>query len=134
MTPPARTAFARYVVIGILSNGLGYLSYLLATAWGAGPKTTMTCLYLLAALLGYVGNRQWAFTYRGSIPASFVRYALAHLVGYTLNFALLAVFVDRLGFPHQLVQAVAIGVVALVLFIAFRLFVFSPRTLAGGRP
>jgi putative flippase GtrA len=134
MTPRTSTAFVRYVVVGIVNNGLGYLLYLLVTAWGIGPKTTMTCLYMLAALLGYAGNRQWAFTYRGSIQASFIRYVLAHLAGYALNFGLLVIFVDRLGFPHQIVQALAIGVVALFLFVTFRLFVFAVPAPAQERP
>ena len=104
-------SLTRYAVVGGLTNALGYLAYLLITALGVGPKTAMTALYLIAGLISYA------------------RYLAVHVGGYLLNFTLLLVFVDQLGLPHQLVQAAAIGIVALFLFTAFRLFVFnSPRS------
>ena len=122
-------SLTRYAVVGGLTNALGYLAYLLITALGVGPKTAMTALYLIAVLVSYVGNRQWSFADRGSVLASLARYLAVHVCGYLLNFMLLLVFVDQLGLPHQLVQAAAIGIVALFLFTAFRLFVFnSPRS------
>jgi putative flippase GtrA len=116
--------FFRYALIGLLSNSAGYCVYLLITWLGIAPKTTMSVLYLTAASLGFFGNRQWAFTHRGNPFASAARYALAHLTGYGINLSLLLVFVDRLGYPHQWVQAAAIPVVAVFLFISFRYFVF----------
>ena len=41
------------------------------------------------------------------------------------NLALLVLFVDWLGFPHQIIQAGAIVVVALWLFVLSRYFVFA---------
>jgi len=114
----------RYAVVGIASNLAGYLVYLFITWLGVGPKTAMTCLYLLGATVSFVGNRQWTFGHRGSIAAGALRFAFAHLLGYLLNLTLLVVFVDRLGFPHQLVQGIAIFVVAGFLFVLFRWFVF----------
>jgi putative flippase GtrA len=114
----------RYGMVGLVLNAAGYAVYLLATWLGAGPKSTMSVLYGVGAAAGYVGHRRWAFSYRGSVPASFLKYALVHVVGYGLNFLLLAYFADHLGYPHQLIQAIAIGVVTLFLFVAFRYFAF----------
>lgn len=86
----------------------------------------MTVLYLVAAGLGFLGNRQWAFTHQGNPLTSAMRYALAHLAGYGINLSLLLVFVDRLAYPHQWVQAAAVPVVAVFLFVSFRYFVFPP--------
>ena len=55
---------------------------------------------------------------------SLIRYGLAYLVGYGLDWLLLHVFVDELGYPHQLVQAAAALIVAAYLFPTLRLFVF----------
>jgi putative flippase GtrA len=125
----------RYAVVGIASNVAGYLAYLLITWLGVGPKLAMSCLYVLGATVSFIGNRRWTFSHEGSISASAVRFAIAHALGYLLNLSILLVFVDHLGFPHQLVQAVAIVVVALFLFVLFRLFVF-PATgrHAGAAP
>lgn len=118
----------RYGVVGAASNLAGYLVYLAVTYMGVEPKTAMTFLYAAGATFGFFGNRQWAFSHTGSFWRAAGRYALAHCCGYLLNFSLLYVFVDRLGYPHQAVQAVAIFVVAGFLFVAFRYFVFRAST------
>lgn len=118
----------RYGIVGFATNAAGYLLYLLVTWLGMGPKTTMTLLYVAGMLMGYYGNSRYAFSYDGNPYSGFVRYGLVHLCGYALNFSLLHVFVDRMGYPHQIVQAVAILVVAAFLFVGFRFFVFAQRS------
>ncbi|QAY88434.1 hypothetical protein CUN61_29035 [Pseudomonas arsenicoxydans] len=103
---------------------MGYLIYLFVTYCGISPLLAMTLLYSVGAIVGFVGNRQLTFNYSGSPLASGFRYILVHMVGYFLNLTLLLVFVECLGYPHQIVQAVAIFVVAAFLFVAFKFFVF----------
>ena len=121
------TQLVRYALVGVLSNVAGYLVYLAFTYLGGTPKATMTLLYGVGATIGFFGNRSLAFKHQGSIMGAGVRYAMAHCVGYLLNLGILMVFVDRLGFAHQWVQAVAIVVVAAFLFVAFKLFVFPAK-------
>lgn len=90
----------------------------------------MTIVYLAGASVGYIGNRQWTFAHTGKISATMLRYSLAHAFGYALNFFILYVFVDRLDFQHQAVQATAICIVAAFLFMVFKKFVFT-TTQAG---
>lgn len=118
------TQLLRYAFVGVASNITGYLIYLLFTHLGATPKLTMTLLYGVGATVGYIGNRSVTFSYNGAIVGSGFRYSLAHIAGYFINLSVLIVFVDHLGYPHQVVQAVAILVVALFLFTAFKVFVF----------
>ncbi|TBU92862.1 hypothetical protein DNJ95_12675 [Stutzerimonas kirkiae] len=118
----------RFAVLGVAFNAGGYMLYLLLTWLGVAPKLTVSLLYPLGALAGFLGNRKLTFSYRGSLFDSGLRYALAHTMGYALNLALLAVFADRLGYPHQWVQAVAVFVVAGFLFVAFKCFVFRHAT------
>lgn len=115
----------RYAVVGIASNSAGYLLYLLLTHLGATPKITMTLLYGAGAALGFWGNRSLTFSHKGSLFGSGVRYFLAHSFGYFINLSILAIFVDKLGYAHQLVQVAAIFVVAAFLFLAFKFFVFT---------
>lgn len=123
--------FIRYGMVGVATNLSGYLVYLFITYLGVEPKSTMTLLYVVGAAIGYMGNRQWAFGHKGDVLGSFMRYVLAHFCGYLINFMMLLVFSDRMGYPHQYVQAVAIVVVAGVLFLMFRYFVFSDTEFAG---
>lgn len=123
----------RYGLVGVASNLSGYLVYLLVTKWGFDPKKTMTLLYVVGATIGFMGNRQWAFAHKGALLSSGWRYISAHLIGYLINLSLLLVLVDSLGYQHQWVQAMAIVVVAVFLFFAFKYFVFPKgKNCVGG--
>lgn len=84
----------------------------------------MTTLYIIGAVIGYFSHRRLSFNYRGGVYSSASRYGVVHLCGLGLNFILLYVFVDRIGYPHQVVQATSIFVVAGFLFVCFRFLVF----------
>lgn len=116
----------RYGIVGLLSNGAAYVSYLVISALGDNPILAMTAVYLVAATIGFFGNRRLTFNHQGGLLGAAGRYVIAHSVGYAFNLALLVVFVDVLGYPHALVQAAAILIVAVYLFLAFRFFVFKP--------
>lgn len=121
---PAVGQLLRYAALGLLTNGAGYLAYLGLTWAGLDPKLAMTLLYVGVAVASYAGNRTLTFSFRGGVLGSGVRFALAHLGGYCINLLLLALLVDRMGLPHQAVQAAAIFVVAGYLFVALKYFVF----------
>ncbi|NMN73796.1 GtrA-like protein [Rhizobium sp. 57MFTsu3.2] len=84
----------------------------------------MTILYVAAAIVSFFGNKNLTFSHKGGVKRSGLRYCVAHSAGYFVNLAILFVFVDELGFPHQIVQAAAVFVVAALLFIAFKFYVF----------
>lgn len=117
----------RYGLVGMVSNLTIYFVYLLITYLGVEPKTAMTLVYIIGAFIGFIGNRKWTFAHRGDSTSAALRYVLAHLFGYLLNFLILFTFVDRLGYAHQWVQAMAIIIVAGFLFIVFKNFVFRER-------
>lgn len=117
----------RYGVVGVVSNAAIYFVYLLITYLGVEPKTAMTLVYIIGAAIGFIGNRKWTFAHRGDASSAAIRYILAHLSGYLLNFLILFTLVDRLGYAHQWVQAMAIMIIAGFLFIVFKYFVFRER-------
>lgn len=115
----------RYAIFGAVCNALGYTAYLALTWMGVPFKLAMSLLYALSICISFLGNRNWVFEYRGDVASAIWRFGLAHATGYLFNLGLLAVFVDKLGYPHEWVQAVAIFIVGGFLFVVFRLFVFS---------
>ena len=119
----------RYGVIGMFNNFAGYLLYLFVTYFGATPKLTMSILYIMGAMAGFLGNRQFTFAHTGNILMSGMKYAATHLLGYSMNFIILYLFVDIYGYPHQFIQAVAIIIVAGFLFISFKLYVFRRKDI-----
>lgn len=123
----AHQQLLRYALVGLISNLLGYVLYLLVTYLGVGPKIAMSLLYFVGASIGFFGNKTLTFKHEGHYLSSSLRYALAHFAGYLLNLSILVVFVDQFGYPHQWVQAVAIFVVAVFLFLLFKFFVFPEK-------
>lgn len=116
--------FSRYAVVGLASNFIGYILYLLLTMAGMGPKTAMTVLYAVGVLQSFLFNRSWSFGHQGNVPGAFARYVIAYALGYLLQFGLLWSAVDQLQLPHQAVMAAAILVVACFLFLMHRYWVF----------
>lgn len=120
--------FSRYAVVGLISNFVGYIFYLLLTYAGMGPKTTMTLIYAVGIAQTFFFNRGWSFGHQGSSQGAFARYVLVYALGYLLNFGLLWLAVDHLQLPHQVVQAAAIFIVASCLFLMHRYWVFPQST------
>ena len=118
------TQFARYAIVGLASNVIGYAIYLLLTIIGLGPKIAMTLLYGVGVLQTFAFNKKWSFRFAGASTPALVRYATAYALGYVINLLALMLLVDRAGMPHQLVQGVMILVVAIMLFLAQRYWVF----------
>ena len=114
----------RFGLVGVLNNLLGYLIYLVVTWFWLEPKLAVTLLYPVGALTAYLGHAKYAFAYQGAHSHGLLRYIVAQLFGYTVNVLLLFIFVDRLHFPHQAVQAAAIFIVGGLLYLLFRFWVF----------
>jgi putative flippase GtrA len=117
---------ARYGAVGVLNNLLGYLVYIAVTWLWLDPKLAVTLLYPIGAITAYFGHAKYAFDYQGRHRSGILRYIAAHIFGYSIDVTLLYVFTDRLGFPHQIVQAFAVVVVGGVLYVLFRYWVFPP--------
>lgn len=116
--------FIRYCITGVIHNGTGYLLYLLVTWLGAEPKIAMTVLFVIGVAISFLLNRNWSFADKGSVSGSLTRFVIVYMTGYGLNLMALMVFFDRLGYPHQWVQGIATIVIAVVLFLLNRYFVF----------
>ena len=118
------TQLFRYAIVGITTNAVGYIIYLLITYLGATPKITMSFLYGIGALVGFFGNRIYTFEHKAGLLGTGFRYFITHCIGYFINLIILIVLVDKSGYAHQWAQAIAIFVVAAFLFLAFKFFVF----------
>jgi len=116
--------FSRYVTIGVVTNALLYASYLLLTASGAAPRAAMTVTYITGVALSFHLNRRWTFDSGLPYMQTLRRFVALYASGYVLNYAGLALFHDRLGLPHQLVQIAIMGGLVVYFFAMFRVWVF----------
>jgi putative flippase GtrA len=128
---PGAMQLARYGIVGLVTNLAGYLIYLLLTWAWLEPKMAVSLLYPVGVIAGFFGHARYSFTYRGRRAGAMARYLLAHAIGYGANIGLLYAFTDRMGFPHQAVQAAAIFVVAALLFVLFKFMVFPQGQVPG---
>lgn len=56
----------RYGVIGLASNAIGYVLYLLLTSLGMEPKMAMSLLYGIGVLQTFLFNKRWTFGHQGA--------------------------------------------------------------------
>lgn len=122
------TQFSRYIVVGIASNSIGYLLYIVLTSLGLGPKLAMTLLYCVGVMQTFFFNRKWSFGFEGNATSAMVRYTTIYLLGYLIQLVALMQLVDRAGLPHQWVMAVLIVVMAVFFFLGQKYWVFRLRT------
>lgn len=121
---PALCQIIRYGVVGVFNNLLGYLIYLVITFFGLDPKIAISILYPVGATTAYWGHSKYSFAYKGKSTHVLMRYIVAHMISYGVNFLMLYILWEKFKFPHQAVQAAAIFVCAGVLFLIFKYFVF----------
>lgn len=121
----------RFGVVGFTSNLVLYLLYLGLTDIGLGHKLAMSLLYVVGVLQTFVFNRKWTFSHHGRLSVTFVRYISLYAVGYLINLGVLIVMVDRLGYSHQWVQGMMVLVVAVLLFVMQKAWVFRGQGSDG---
>ena len=115
----------RYGLVGVVINVAGYMMYLTITYLGGEPKLTMSALYVIVLVTGFLLNRKFTFTHKGSISRAFVKYIIVYGVGYIINLLFLVVLSDRMGFSHQFVQLGAMAFLVFYFFIALRYYTFK---------
>lgn len=114
----------RYAIVGLASNLIGYLLYLVLTSVGLGPKLAMSVLYAVGVLQTFVFNKNWSFGFNGAATPALVRYAAIYALGYVINFVILLWLVDKSGLPHQWVMAGLVVFMAVFFFAGQKFWVF----------
>ena len=117
--------FAKYLLVGGLSNSLAYGLYILITLVGVSPIVGMSIVYVSASVTSFTANRGWTFQSDTSLSRSALRYITSQMLGYGTNLILLYWLYYMLGVPHQTAQLIGIGVVAVELFLLNRYYVFN---------
>ncbi|MAL78752.1 MAG: hypothetical protein CMN55_06500 [Sneathiella sp.] len=123
----------RFGIVGVLNNLLGYVIYLLLTYFWLDPKVAVTILYPIGVLVAYFSHAKYSFAHQGKHIWAIGRFFSSYFLCYWLNLSMLYLFSDRLGFPHQIVQAFAIVMVGGVLYLLLKFFVFWRHSTEDGK-
>ena len=123
----------RFASVGLLSNAVLYGAYLVLTTVGLEAKLAMTLLYAVGVALTFFFNKRWSFRHGGSHGPPFVRYCFSSALGYAINLLALYTLVDHFGYPHQIIQAIMICIVAIMMFALNKFWVFQPLFVRPGQ-
>jgi putative flippase GtrA len=124
LTDSTHRQLLRYGITGLISNAVMFIGYVLATGVGMGHKAAMSVFYGLSVLQTFAFNRRWTFRHGGRLAGPFLKHVTVYLAGYVFNLAGLVFFVDVAGLPHLAVQAVLIVLIAILLFVLQKYWVF----------
>lgn len=123
--------FIQYCIVGVVSNVSAYCLFLVMIASGVEAKVSMSIVYVLAAAASFWVNRNWTFAFTGNWVSNTARFLGAQCSGYGLNLLILFMFHDRLHCPAAIVQAAAILIVAIYMFLISKAFVFRQSSHRG---
>ena len=114
----------RFGIIGLTSNVILYLFYLVLTALSLDPKLVITFSYIVSLAWTFMFNKQWSFSHQGDWRRSSARFLILYGMLYCINLIILLVLVDAFEFSHVLVQAGVFVVYIPIVFLVQRYWVF----------
>lgn len=118
----------RYVVVGVATNLLLYGCFLVLLHAGWAYLAAMSVSYAVGIALAFVAQRSWTFAHQGARGMAAARFVACYGLGYLLNLAGLRLLVGGGLLGPAAAQAVMIVIVALVLFVLQKVWVFrAPR-------
>ena len=113
----------RFALVGVFSNGVAYVAYLLM-ALMMRPVVAMTVLYGVAFLMSFLGNRTFTFKHKSGLVPTVFRFTAMHVLLFTIQYSLHGYFVSVIKYPHQAVQAVSTILIGVMSYTISRIFVF----------
>lgn len=118
--------FAKFILTGCVSNGLGYIAFLVAIQYfSIEHKIAATLVFILSMLFNFLVNKNWTFKFNQNNRHTKWKFVATYLFGYLLNIGILGLFVDYLHYSAGLVQLVAIGFLVIYYFVLNKYFVFK---------
>ena len=118
----------RYGIVGLASNGIGYLLYLLLTWLGMEYRVAVTLLFAVGVVQTFF-FKSWSFGHTGTTKPALLRYWAVYIAAYFLNIAALTALVEYVDVPHQIAQLILVFVIAGLIFVALRFWVFPGEAI-----
>jgi putative flippase GtrA len=119
----AASELLRFGLVGVALNVSLYLAYLGLMRFGLDYRAAMSVTYVVGVVAGYALHGRYTFKVHNDAGA-FTRYVLAYAAGYVLNLAGLSALVGMAAVSREASQAVMIVVVAGVLFLLQKTWVY----------
>ncbi|MEL7444445.1 MAG: GtrA family protein [Pseudomonadota bacterium] len=117
----------RYGIVGLVSNTLLFLIYLVLEALGAAPELAATIAFALGCAWTYIANRNWSFASDTAHGFAAPRYVLTYAMGYVFTIGTLFLTHRVFGWPHYVGQLCAILIAAVAIFLLLKVWVFQDK-------
>lgn len=112
-----------YGVIGLGVNLVLYVIYI-ALSGLVDHKISLVIVYVVGVFTSYLLNSRVTFKSEFGL-VKLTKYYLVYIVGFLVNLGLLYFLVDVHHYSHELAQFILMFVVAIMLFIMHKAFVFQ---------
>ena len=124
----ARSQKVRFLLVGVANTVFGYLLFagLLLVVGEDSYVLTGVISHLLSTTLSFGLNRTYVFESGGRILLQYLKFQVTYTLILALNLALLIAFVEFLGWPVLVAQAVCLFFVAVSSFLGHKYFSFRP--------
>lgn len=116
--------FIRFGLSGVAINIALYLVYLGLTYAGLTPLLAATAVFAMGIPISLWVHGRVSFRARPANAAATALFWGAYIVGYAVQMGVLAGLHHGLGVAHALAQLIAMGIVALTLFLIQKKLVF----------
>lgn len=125
--------FLRYGAVGVVTNLILYLLFVVLNAVGLTPIWAMTASFAAGCVLTYFAHGRYSFRYGATNLALLVKYVFVYGSAYALNLTGLWFGTARLGLSPRLVQVAMVVLIGVYLFLLARFVVFRKPSPAVPR-
>ncbi len=122
----------RFLIVGVANTVFGYLlfaGFLLVVGEGSYVLAGVMS-HLAATTLSFGLNRTYVFGSRNRVLAEYLRFQVTYTVVLALNLSLLIAFVEFLGWPVLVAQAICLCFVAVSSYLGHKYFSFRCNSRA----
>jgi putative flippase GtrA len=114
----------RFALAGVAATAVHFAVLIALVEWGGlGPVLASTIAYCFGVVVSFSLNRRFTFEKRGSLGATFAKYAALYAVGIFLNGAIMAALIAW-GLWYILAQIIAVALILSWNFLGARYIVF----------
>lgn len=114
---------SRYGIVGLASNLLLYILFILLLWTGIPPVAAAGICYVAGVCLSYTLNRTWTFGSSDSHGRDVPKFLLAYAIG--LCSTLLTIGILIRWMPPELAQILNVGLTAIVIYVSLVLLRFG---------
>jgi putative flippase GtrA len=115
----------RYLGSGVLNTVVGFAVIFFLMELGFSPFLANIGGYLVGFVLGFVVSKNFVFRSNGHFLGESMRYLMAFIICFTLNFLVLSMAITGLHLGAVFAQILAAGAYTLSMYVVLRCFVFS---------